>query len=403
MTEFTGERVIPGQVNDDLWAEHIARYAFAARFAAGKRVLDIGCGTGYGTAELAKLAASATGIDLSNEAVAYAREHFPGPTFLEAPAQKLPFSEAAFDLVTAFEVIEHLEDWAKLLAEASRVLTPEGLLLVSTPNTLYYAESRAKQGPNPYHHHEFAFEEFRVALKTHFAHAAVLFQDRVETFAFYGADGATDARIDRNGGAAAEANFFLGIASNEPLPDLRNFLYVPTAGNLLREREQHIALLEQELATKEQWLRDVTADRDALLERHRHLKDHLDHQNQWALGLEASLKTAAGRIDSLGQELDETRARFAERAAELEEQNQTSTRWALNLEQQLNAKTAELAHAVKLLDQAEATVIERTEWAQGLSRNVDQLRTLLAQVSQSRWVSLGRAIGLGPKLGPESE
>ncbi len=57
VSEFTGERVIPGQVNDDLWAEHISRYAFAARFAAGKRVLDIGCGTGYGTAELAQHAA----------------------------------------------------------------------------------------------------------------------------------------------------------------------------------------------------------------------------------------------------------------------------------------------------------------------------------------------------------
>ena len=56
MSEFTGERVIPGQVNDDLWAEHIARYAFAARLSDGARVLDIGCGTGYGTAELAQRA-----------------------------------------------------------------------------------------------------------------------------------------------------------------------------------------------------------------------------------------------------------------------------------------------------------------------------------------------------------
>ena len=47
MTEFTGERVVPGQVNDDLWAEHISRYAFAARFAADRDVLDIGSGTGY--------------------------------------------------------------------------------------------------------------------------------------------------------------------------------------------------------------------------------------------------------------------------------------------------------------------------------------------------------------------
>jgi len=44
VSEFTGERVIPGQVNDELWAEHVARYAFAARMASGRRVLDLGCG-----------------------------------------------------------------------------------------------------------------------------------------------------------------------------------------------------------------------------------------------------------------------------------------------------------------------------------------------------------------------
>ena len=56
MVEFTGERVIPGQVNDDLWSEHVARYAFARRYAEGKRVLDAGCGAGYGSAELAQSA-----------------------------------------------------------------------------------------------------------------------------------------------------------------------------------------------------------------------------------------------------------------------------------------------------------------------------------------------------------
>src|ERR1700724_2556891 len=103
VSEFTGERVIPGQVNDDLWAEHMARYAFAARLATQARVLDIGCGTGYGTAELAQHAESATGIDISSEAIAYAREHYPLPNakFLAASATALPFPAGSFDLITA--------------------------------------------------------------------------------------------------------------------------------------------------------------------------------------------------------------------------------------------------------------------------------------------------------------
>ena len=74
--EFTGERVVPGQVDVDLWNEHIARYAFAARLCRNRRVLDAGCGTGYGSAELALNAQLVTGIDVSAEALAYAAENF---------------------------------------------------------------------------------------------------------------------------------------------------------------------------------------------------------------------------------------------------------------------------------------------------------------------------------------
>ena len=61
LIEFTGERVVPGQVDADLWNEHLARYAFAAPLAPGKRVLDAGCGSGYGSAELARTARTVVG------------------------------------------------------------------------------------------------------------------------------------------------------------------------------------------------------------------------------------------------------------------------------------------------------------------------------------------------------
>src|SRR5712691_7147315 len=122
MTDFTGERVIPGQVNDDLWAEHFSRYVFAARMAAGRRVLDVGCGTGYGTAELARTAVSATGCDIAAEAIEYARLHYPEARFFRASAACLPFRAASFDLITAFEVIEHLREWPEFLRETARVL-----------------------------------------------------------------------------------------------------------------------------------------------------------------------------------------------------------------------------------------------------------------------------------------
>src|SRR3954468_24242667 len=79
LAEFTGERVIPGEVDADLLNEHMARYAFAARLSRRKQVLDAGCGAGYGSAELARAASDVLGVDVSPDAVAFARERYQAP------------------------------------------------------------------------------------------------------------------------------------------------------------------------------------------------------------------------------------------------------------------------------------------------------------------------------------
>jgi ubiquinone/menaquinone biosynthesis C-methylase UbiE len=410
MIEFTGERVIPGEVNADLWAEHMARYAFAARFAAGRRVLDVGCGTGYGTAELARTAASATGTDIAPEAIAYAREHYPGVTFLEAPAAALPFEGGSFDLVTAFEVIEHLSDWNALLTEGRRVLSPAGLFLVSTPNTLYYAESRAELGPNPYHLHEFEFGEFHAALSRVFPHVNVFVQNRLEAFAFYptaifpatGSSAGVDSAIRAASGTAAEANFFIGICSPSPLPDIPPLIHVPRASNLLREREQHIQLLQRELKQNQEWLFETTRNRDELLGEHALLEQHLEQQNRWGLELETNWRAAQGRIVELQGELQRVTEGYERQVAHLMEEDRKKTEWALDTEARLTAdlqaRGEVLAKTVALLDAAEAIVIERTEWAQRLDLELARMKEQMAMIRDSRWVRLGRTFGLGPEV-----
>jgi SAM-dependent methyltransferase len=402
--EFTGERVIPGQVNDDLWAEHVARYAFAARFASGRSVLDVGCGTGYGTSELAGRAANAIGLDTASEAVAYASEHFSGPHFVQGSATALPFPPASFGLVTAFEVIEHLPDWRALLKEACRVLSPAGFFLVSTPNKLYYAESRAEHGPNPYHHHEFEFDEFQAELAAFFPHVNIFLQNRLETFAFYsgGRPRTAEAMIEQAAGTSADANFFIGVCSREPLPELAALLYVPKAANLLRERERHIRLLQEELAQVKAWLEQSIQDRDQLLQKHTGLQEHLDKQNQWTLELEHNWRAAQDRIVQLQNELQQTTAGYEAQIATLAEENRRKTQWALDTEERLTAelqsRTAELAQTVRLLDAAEARVVERTQWAQRLDQQLQEQMALLEMIRQSRWLQMGRAFGLGPRL-----
>jgi ubiquinone/menaquinone biosynthesis C-methylase UbiE len=412
VSEFTGERVIPGEVNDDLWAEHIARYAFAAKLATG-RVLDIGCGTGYGTAELAQHAESATGIDISIEAIDYARAHYPllNTNFLEAPATSIPLQDASFDLITAFEVIEHLDNWRDLLTEARRLLRPNGTLLVSTPNKLYYAESRAADGPNPFHTHEFEYEEFRDALAAVFPNVTVLLQNRLESQAFYPHEtfAPVDAQLDSTRGSSSEAHFFLALCSIDHAPVPRTFIYVPRAANLLREREQHIFLLQAELEQNKQWLEDVRSDRQKLIAAQADLKAHLEEHNRWALQLDHDRKAALERISELQDlnQADQTKAMemaaaYQRTVDSLEQENRAKTEWALETEKRLSAARDDLAETVRLLDRAEATVVERTAWAQDLDRRLQVANAKLNMVADSRWVKLGRAAGVGPKVEGES-
>ena len=413
MSEFTGERVIPGEVNDDLWAEHMARYAFAARLGSKTRALDIGCGTGYGTAELAQQARFATGIDVSTEAIAYARAHYslPNVQFLPASATAAPFSHASFDLITAFEVIEHLENWHDFLVEARRILHPSGTFLVSTPNKLYYGESRAANGPNPFHTHEFEFEEFRDSLAAVFPNVTILLQNRLESQAFYpyATFAPVDAQLDSTRGSPSEAHFFLAVCSVDRAIDMRSFIFVPRAANLLREREQHIFLLQDELAKTKTWLDGVISDRQKLIEAHDDLKAHLEDHNRWALQLDQDYKVALTRISELQDLIQSEQAKAIDMAAayertvnSLEDENRKKTDWAIETERRLSsalaAKCDELAETVRLLDRAEVTVIERTSWAQDLDRRLQEAEAKLRMIAESRWVKLGRTAGIGPNL-----
>ena len=360
MSEFTGERVVPGQVNDDLWAEHISRYAFATRYAAGASILDIGCGTGYGTSELARSGLSAVGIDIAPDAVTYARAHYDQPnlSFATASATALPFAASTFNLVAGFEVIEHLSEWRALLAEARRVLHPEGVFLVSTPNKLYYTESRGAEGPNPFHTHEFEFAEFQAALLEFFPSVTVLLQNHVEAFAFY-PDGPlppVDARVDGVRGTAQDAHFFLAVCSIQRVAVLRGLLYVHKGSNLLRERERHIHSLERELV-------EARGQRDEMMRLHAELTQHLEEQNRWAL--------------QMRDEVEEHR------------------RWAAHWAQELTV-------ARDRLDQLHKELEDRTAWAISLNERVQDFEARWNMLRASRWIKLGRKIGVGPRIDEEN-
>ena len=151
--EFTGERFVPS-CSGEIAYEHWHRYAFARRFAAGKRVLDAACGEGYGTALLGTVAASVLGVDIDLATIDHARATYGEGErirFLAASCSGLPLPSASFDLIVSFETIEHLNvsDQVDMLTEFARVLAPDGLVVLSSPNKRLYSDAR--NFANPFH------------------------------------------------------------------------------------------------------------------------------------------------------------------------------------------------------------------------------------------------------------
>jgi 2-polyprenyl-3-methyl-5-hydroxy-6-metoxy-1,4-benzoquinol methylase len=172
MLEPDGERFIPEFMGGQLIeAEHVIRYALAAEVCKGRKVLDAGCGVGWGTELLWGAGAeSASGVDLSPDAIENARARVPGADFREGNLADLPFGDDAFDLVVCFEAIEHVEQQEKVFDELVRVLAPGGILMVSSPNPRVYPAG------NPFHIHELVPEELVEAARRRLKNVRLLLQ-----------------------------------------------------------------------------------------------------------------------------------------------------------------------------------------------------------------------------------
>jgi ubiquinone/menaquinone biosynthesis C-methylase UbiE len=167
---FTGERFIPG-TRGEIWIEHWHRYHFASRWAAGKRVLDIACGEGYGSALLARRAGHVLGVDVSAEAIDHAKRAYPRVANVEfkvGSCTAIPAPDASVDVVVSFETIEHIAEHEEFLAELARVLKPDGVAILSSPNKAEYTDKRRTE--NEFHVKELYREELAELVAKRFPH-----------------------------------------------------------------------------------------------------------------------------------------------------------------------------------------------------------------------------------------
>jgi len=148
---------------------HLSAYEAVAQMARDKKVLEIGCNTGYGTKLLSNVCRRIVGVDLSMTALKVAREKYSGENvdYLLIDGLKLPFADAEFELIVSFQVIEHISNYHTYLSELRRVLVPGGIAVFTTPNARVRLDPGMKPW-NEFHVHEFTAEELSKLLRDWF-------------------------------------------------------------------------------------------------------------------------------------------------------------------------------------------------------------------------------------------
>src|SRR6202050_3353654 len=137
LIEWTGERCVPWAPDVQVVYEHLHGYLWAAGLMAGRRVLDLASGEGFGAAILAETAAEVIGCDVDADSVEHATLNYDADNlaFKVADARDLSaFADGEVGAVVAFDMIEHVDQQDRVLNEIKRVLSSDGLLIISTPD-----------------------------------------------------------------------------------------------------------------------------------------------------------------------------------------------------------------------------------------------------------------------------
>ena len=169
---WTGERYVPAK-KGNLQLAHLHRYALSCEFVRNKAVLDIACGEGYGSAMLAQLAKKVYGVDISKEIIEHAQAKYKKDNlqFKVGSCEEIPLKDSSVDIVVSFETIEHHNQHKAMIQEIKRVLKPDGILIISSPDKHEYSD--VPGGKNPYHVKELYYDEFRSLLETYFCNVNI--------------------------------------------------------------------------------------------------------------------------------------------------------------------------------------------------------------------------------------
>lgn len=238
---FTGERCVPGKTPWRIEFEHLARYIACVPLVRQKAVIDVACGSGYGSRVLAETAERVLGVDISGAAVQYARETYSAPnvTFQIGSVEEIPAPAEAFDFLVSFETIEHVDagGQSRFVAEARRVLRDDGVLIVSTPDKRLSGDLWGDSEEfREFHVSELYRTEFLSLLSAVFPKVDLYYQ-RLSVYSEIWKEGEYANSAPRIEGAADAGQNMLAVCSQNGAPDL-TFLF--------RSQREYFDLINEE-------------------------------------------------------------------------------------------------------------------------------------------------------------
>lgn len=253
MLDWTGERFVPWAKEAAVAYEHFHRYIWASNFVAGKRVLDLASGEGYGAELLARRASFVCGIDIDEEAVRHASGRYRQSNleFIKGCLTDVPIpGERLFDVITCFEALEHIDQHDEMMWEVRRLLKPGGLFIVSVPNKETYNVDGV---PNPFHVRELTFNEFNTLLTRYFP-AITFFGQRLHTcssmWPLKGASGdlVRKFEVERRDGefrAVVDGDripvYFVAVASETRINDCQGSILLDRSDVFINDKDEALA------------------------------------------------------------------------------------------------------------------------------------------------------------------
>ncbi|MEH1903250.1 MAG: glycosyltransferase [Nostoc sp.] len=328
--EFTGERYVPS-LNGQIKYEHLHRYALCVDYVAGKTVLDIACGEGYGCALFASTAKSVVGVDINSEVVDYATNEYSthnNVRFIVGSCDSVPLSDNSVDVVTSFETIEHHDKHEEMMQEIKRVLKPDGVLIISSPNRLTYSDE--PKYSNPFHVKELYYDELAALLRRYFGYVEIYGQriaigsfifelenSKANVFKAYTTDG---NQVEQKVSSLNAPIYFFAVCSNKSFTTKPNIdsVYIDSQDDFLKLMEIGLHQTQTELERSQSQLQETQTQFERSQSQLQETQAEFERSHSQLQETQAEFERSHSQLQETQAELERSQSQLQQTQTELE-------------------------------------------------------------------------------------